>query len=148
MEIKIKILSNQDIEDFSELIDVFEAVFEMEDFVKPTDRYLQDILAKPNFFVLVAKAENEVLGGLTVYVLDQYYSPKPLAYIYDLAIAEAYQRKGIGKALMAYLSEYCKEKGFEEIFVQADRSDDYALDFYRHTKPSNEEDVVHFSYKL
>ncbi len=148
MKIDIKILSNQDIEDFSKLIDVFEDVFKMENFNKPDDKYLQQMLTKSNFFVLLAKAENKVLGGLTVYVLDQYYSHKPLAYIYDLAIAEAYQRKGIGTALIAYLSNYCKEKGFEEVFVQADRSDAYALDFYRQTKPSQEEDVVHFSYTL
>jgi aminoglycoside 3-N-acetyltransferase I len=38
--------------------------------------------------------------------------------------------------------------GFEEVFVQADEADDYALDFYRTTKPTNEEKVRHFYYSL
>ncbi len=105
-------------------------------------------MKKPNFLTLVAKAGSKVLGGLTVYILDQYYSKKPLAYIYDLAVLKKFQRRGIGKSLIKYLTDYCKENGFEEVFVQADRIDDYALNFYRSTKVTNEEDVIHFYYLL
>lgn len=88
------------------------------------------------------------MGGLTVYILDQYYSKKPLAYIYDLAVLKEFQRKGIGKQLIKHVVEYCAENGFEEAFVQADRADAYALDFYRLTNPTSEQDVVHFNYFL
>jgi aminoglycoside 3-N-acetyltransferase I len=148
MQTEIKILSHNDIDEFSELIDVFEDVFEMKNFSKPGDDYLHKILTKPDFFVLIAKANNKVVGGLTVYVFDQYYSKNPLAYIYDLAVLKDFQRKGIGKSLIKHLTEYCKKMGFDEVFVQADRIDDYALDFYRNTKPTNEEDVIHFYYSL
>ena len=148
MKTEIKILSNKDIEDFAELIDVFEEVFEMKNFVKPANNYLQKVLAKPGFLVLIAKAKGKVLGGLTAYTLDQYYSQKPLAYIYDLAVLKDFQRKGIGKMLMKCLAEYCQENGFDEMFVQADRVDKYALDFYRLVNPRNEEDVIHFTYSL
>ncbi|HYH56332.1 MAG TPA: GNAT family N-acetyltransferase, partial [Anseongella sp.] len=122
METEIKILSNDDIGDFSELIDVFEEVFEMKDFIKPDGGHLQKVLAKPNFLVLVAKAQGKVLGGLTAYILDQYYSRKPLAYIYDLAVLKNFQRKGIGKSLIGYLTDHGEKKSFDEIFVQADRA--------------------------
>jgi len=145
---EIKILSHNDINDFTQLIDVFEEVFEMKNFVKPGNKYLHKVLAKPGFLVLVAKANGKVLGGLTVYILDQYYSQKPLAYIYDLAVLKDFRRKGIGKMLIKRLTDYCKKNGFDEIFVQADRVDGYALDFYRLTNPTNEEDVVHFSYLI
>lgn len=148
MKIEIKILSDQDIDDFVELIRVFEDVFEMKDFIIPDSKYLRNILAKPNFLTLVAKDGGKVLGGLTVYIIDQYYSQKPLAYIYDLAVLKKYQRKGIGKTLIKYLTDYCKKNGFEEVFVQADRIDDYALAFYRSTNPTDEEDVAHFYYSL
>jgi aminoglycoside 3-N-acetyltransferase I len=148
MNLEIKLLSQQDIKDFIELIGTFEEVFEMKGFVRPSNEYLEIILTKPNFLSVVAKADNKVLGGLTAYILDQYYSEKSLAYIYDLAILNKYQRQGIGKALIKYFTEYCEENGFEEVFVHADRSDGYALDFYRSTKATKEEDVVHFSYTL
>jgi aminoglycoside 3-N-acetyltransferase I len=93
-------------------------------------------------------AEQKIIAGLTVYVLDLYYSEKPLAYIYDLAVLPEYQRIGVGKKLVGFTNEYCRQKGFEEVFVQADKADIHALDFYRSTGPTNEEPVIHFYYKL
>lgn len=100
MTAEIKILSDTDIDDFSELIDIFEDVFEMKNFIKPGNTHLQKVLATPGFLVLIAKESSKVLGGLTVYTLRQYYSQKPLAYIYDLAVLKDFQQKGIGKALI------------------------------------------------
>ena len=148
MDIQLKILTAQDIQDFSSLVDVFSEVFEMKDFTKPGNDYLQTILKKENFLAVVALSVNKVVGGLTAYILHQYYFKRPLAYIYDLAVLQSFQRKGIGQALIKYFTNYCKQKGFQEVFVQADRIDDYALDFYRKTNPTNEEDVVHFYYSL
>ena len=148
MEIQIKRMTHHDMDDFTELIDLFENVFDMRNFVRPDDEHLQNLLMNHNFLVLVAKADNKVLGGLTMYILDQYYSTKPLAYISDLAVLREYQRQGVGGMLIRYLTDYCRENNFEEVFVQADRVDDYALNFYRQTKPTAEEDVVHFYYSL
>lgn len=148
MEIQVKMLGHHEMDDFTALVDLFEEVFEMKNFIRPDQEHLQNLLMKANFLVMVAKAENKILGGLTVYVLDQYYSSKPLAYLYDLAVLSEFQRKGIGGALIHYLTDYCRENNFEEVFVQADRIDTYALDFYRQTKPTSEEDVVHFYYSF
>lgn len=148
MKVEIKILQQNNIDEFNELISVFEDVFKMEFFERPGRSHLEKLLNRKNFFAVVAHAEKKIIAGLTVYVLDQYYSEKPLAYIYDLAVMTEYQRKGIGKKLIGFTIEYCRQKGFEEIFVQADKVDDYAIDFYRSTKPTNEEQVVHFYYKL
>ena len=91
--------------------------------------------------------EGRVAGGLTSYLLQQYYSQSPLVYIYDLAVKTELQRKGIGKMLISGIAEYCKERGVAEVFVQADEADDYALDFYRSTGGIAEK-VVHFVYPL
>jgi len=65
-----------------------------------------------------------------------------------VAVLTEYPRKGVGRKLIAFTKEYCREKGFEEIFVQADKVDDYAIDFYRSTMPTTEEQVIHFNYSL
>jgi aminoglycoside 3-N-acetyltransferase I len=96
----------------------------------------------------VALKENEVVGGLTIYTLHQYYSEKPLAYIYDLAVKVELQRRGIGRKLIDAVRAECKTQGYEEVFVQADEADDYALDFYRLTGATAEEHVRHFCYTL
>lgn len=145
---EIKIIKPDELDELYDLIAVFENVFEMDPFKRPNDSHLQSLLNSETFFAVVARADNKIIGGLTVYVLDQYYAEKPLAYIYDLAVLTEYQRKGVGRKLIAFTNEYCSRQGFQEAFVQADKVDDYAIDFYRSTNPTAEEQVVHFSYNL
>lgn len=147
MPIEIKKLEAHNIEAFMELIRVFEDVFEMKTFSMPDRNYLRNLLVKDDFFVFVASSDKEIVGGLTAYTLQQYYSELPLVYIYDLAVKTAFQRKGIGSSLISGINNYCKERGVEEVFVQADEIDDYALEFYRSTGATAER-VVHFYYPL
>lgn len=141
-------MQTNNLADFKELISVFEVVFEMNDFQAPEDSHLQRVLNNENFLVFIARADEKIVGGLTVYVLDQYYSEKPLAYIYDLAVLTDCQRKGVGRKLIAFTNDYCRSSGFQEVFVQADKIDDYAIEFYRKTLPAIEEETVQFSYDL
>src|SRR5690606_7034167 len=133
MTVEIKRLDVGNIGSFQELLLVFEKVFEMEDFSMPNQDYLQRLLGKDGFHVFVAVLDERVVGGLTAHTLPQYYSTMPLVYIYDLAVATELQRKGIGKMLISCINDYCREIGVEEVFVQADEADAYALDFYRST---------------
>jgi aminoglycoside 3-N-acetyltransferase I len=148
MKAEIELLKSNDIDKLDELISVFENVFEMENFKRPSKTHFQKLLNKGNLLAVIAKTDNKIIGGLTVYLLDQYYSERPLAYLYDLAVLTEYQRKGIGKKLIEFLNKYCRSKRFEELFVQADKADDHATDFYRLTKPTREDQVVQFSYIL
>lgn len=141
-------LTTDDLDDFTKAVLLFEQVFEMENFRLPEAEHLKKVLAKENFFVFVARIKDKIVGALTGYVLEQYYSVRPLAYVYDLAVDESLQRKGIGRALIKAVNNYYREKGFEEVFVQADRIEDHAVNFYRSTQPSAEEDVLHFYYTL
>ncbi len=147
MKTDIVKLTYQDRGKFLELIRVFEDVFEMRNFLMPDEDYLQELLGKNDFLIFVALLDNKVVGGLTAYTLQQYYSKRPLVYIYDLAVKTEFQRQGIGTLLIASITSYCKEIGVEEVFVQADLEDDYALEFYRSTGAIAEQ-VVHFNYPL
>lgn len=147
MGITIKKLNTKDVERFQELIRLFEVVFEMKGFTMPDESYLQQVLENEGFFVFVALRDNKVVGGLTSYTLQQYYSKLPLVYIYDLAVETEFQRQGIGKMLISSLTKYCKEIGIEEVFVQADEEDRHAVNFY-HSTGGTAEKVVHFYYPL
>ncbi len=113
----------------------------------PGEIYLQQLLQKDDFFVFVALLNNKVVGGLTSYIMQQYYSTSPLVYIFDLAVKREYQFKGIGKKLIAGNNTYCKEIGAEAVMVQADEADDYAIKFY-HSTGATAEKVIHFDYPL
>lgn len=146
--IEILRLRPNELDKFQGLISVFEIAFEMKNFRRPGNLHLQKILAKDGFIAIVALQNNNVIGGLTIYMLDQYYSEKPLAYVYDVAVLPEYQRKGVGKKLIKFTNEFCKQMDFYEVFVQAEKEDGYVIDFYRLTNPSREGDVVQFSYLL
>jgi aminoglycoside 3-N-acetyltransferase I len=147
MQIETKRIAKDEIHQFTELIRLFEDVFEMKDFIIPSQSHLQQLLDKEDFFAFVALSDGKVVGGLTTYTLHQYYSERPLVYIYDLAVKREFQRRGIGKTLIDSLNKYRKGIGVEEVFVQADEVDAYALDFYRSTGARGEK-VVHFYYPL
>ncbi|MBL7747841.1 MAG: GNAT family N-acetyltransferase [Chitinophagaceae bacterium] len=106
------------------------------------------MLNKPDFLVLVARYGGMVIGGLTVYVLHSYYSAKPVAYIYDVGVRKDFQRKGTGIKLIEYLKTYCKEKGFDHAYVEAEADDQQAIDFYTKTKSDSSLHATHFTYEL
>jgi aminoglycoside 3-N-acetyltransferase I len=147
MQVIVTKLSRQDLDKFIELIHVFENVFEMENFKIPNKSHLKELLNNENFIVFVALLDNKVVGGLTAYTLQQYYSVLPLVYVYDLAINKELQRQGIGKKLINDLNSFCKLSNIEEVFIQAEIEDDYAIDFYRLTG-GQESNIINFSYKL
>lgn len=148
MNPEIQIIKSDKLEELKELITVFENVFELRNFKQPNDTHLQKLLDKETFFAVIAKTGNRIIGGMTVYVLHQYYSERPLAYIYDLAVLTAFQRQGIGKSLIGFTIGYCRQKGFEGLFVQAEKADAHAIDFYRSTETTTEDQVIHFNYTL
>ena len=147
MDIRVIKLNHNDIDKFIELIRVFEEVFEMKNLTIPDEKYLIKLLAKEDFFSFVAVLEDKVVGGLTTYTLKQYYSIAPLVFIYDIAVKTEVQRQGVGKLLISSLSGYCKDNGYEEMFVLADEIDNHAIEFYRSTG-ATEERVVNFNYTL
>ncbi len=99
MKVALAKLNPEDLDDFVNLIKVFEDVFEWEDFSFPPKNHLQKLLSKQNPLVFVAKVDNKIVGGLTAHILDRYDSEKPSAYIYDLAVLYLFQRKGFLTAI-------------------------------------------------
>lgn len=145
--IEVLKLTGKDLDKFIQLIELFETVFEMEDLQMPENEYLRGQLLKGDFLVFVARAGNKVVGGLTAYTWHQYYSKTTQVYIYDLAVKSTMQRKGIGKLLISAIRDYCKNIGVGEMYVQADKVDDHAIDFY-HSTGGTEREVIHFNYLL
>ncbi len=149
MQLRVNQIQDGQVDLFREVVALFHRVFEMKDTTFPPEAHLAGLLQRDDFLVFAAIHEElGVIGGLTAYVLHQYYNEKPLAYIYDLAVDGSIQRRGVGKTLIKVFKEHCSEAGFEEVFVQADRVDQHAVDFYRKTRPTEEEDVLHFYYTL
>lgn len=145
-DMDIKQLSSSDLSDFIALLRIFEVEFEWVNYKIPANDYLQQLLSSDNFLVFVVKSEGKLVGGLSAHILPSYEVDKSAAYIYDVAIAKAYQRKGFGAFLLAHFKDYCKQRGFFEMFVQADAADTHAINFYKKTNISSEMQAVHYAY--
>lgn len=108
----------------------------------PSDAHLRDLLARPHVIVLTASAGGELAGGLVAYELDKFEQARSEIYIYDLAVAEAWRRRGVATALIERLQEIAGLRGAWVIFVQADYGDDPAIALYE--KLGEREEVLHF----
>jgi aminoglycoside 3-N-acetyltransferase I len=138
-------VGKQEVQMFQMLIRLFQEMFDMKKTTSSTKSYLQDLLHRPGFIAFVAIREKKVVGGITAYVLPRYYSGYSEVFIYDLAVQPEFQRRGLGKKLIAALKKNCKENGIREIFVAAYEKDTPALDFYQSTDGKAEK-VIHFNY--
>jgi len=138
-------LKKHDSDTFKELVALFNKVFENKNKDIPKKSYLKKLLENPDFIVHVAMHNKKVVGGLTAFVLPKYYAKESEILLYDIAITEEFQRKGLGKLLLDSLLEHCKKNKISEVFVAAHKADKNALDFYVSTGGKAEQ-VVHFNY--
>jgi aminoglycoside 3-N-acetyltransferase I len=141
----IRLLDSDDVPLMESLIAVFgEAFGESDTYAakRPSANYLARLLGSDTFIALVALVGGKVVGGLAAYELRKFEQQRTEIYIYDLAVAEAYRRKGIASALIRELQRIGARRGAYVIFVQADHGDDPAIELY--TKLGTREDVLHF----
>lgn len=143
---EVKHLTKKDLSIFKSLVNMFNIVFEEDEPTIGSDANSLKLLSSKNFIALAAISENEVVGGLTAYELQMYYSDISEIFLYDLAVRPEYQRMGIGKALIQNLREYCVKNNIEMFFVMAQEEDEHAIEFYRSTGGKSEK-VVNFLYE-
>jgi len=93
--------------------------------------YAATLLARPEFWAMVALDGEEVVGGLTAHALPMTRSAEAELFIYDLAVRADRQRRGIGRALVLGTLDLAKAKGLRVAFVPAHDEDAHAIAFYR-----------------
>lgn len=95
------------------------------------DAYVDSLLARTDFWVFAAFSGTEVVGGITAHTLPMTRSESSEIFIYDVAVREDHQRRGIGRLLLGALRDAANAAGIDNVFVAADNEDEHALDFYR-----------------
>ena len=89
------------------------------------------MLARTDFWAVVAVDEGSVVGGITAHALPMTRDRSVELFIYDLAVRSDRQRQGIGRGLVSELLGLASAAGIKTSFVPADDEDSHALDFYR-----------------
>lgn len=108
----------------------------------PDDGYLARAFALETTIVLVAEHGDEVVAGLVAYELVKMEQARSELYIYDLAVAEPWRRRGVATALIGYLRRIASERGAWVVYVQADYADPPAIALYESL--GRREEVLHF----
>lgn len=82
---------------------------------QPSDAYLTRLLASDTFIAVAAFAADQMVGGLAGYVLPKFEQERSEFYIYDLAAAEEFRRRGIATALINTIRRIAEERGIHVI---------------------------------
>ncbi|PDW03257.1 AAC(3)-I family aminoglycoside N-acetyltransferase [Candidatus Viridilinea mediisalina] len=144
-DVRIQQLTAADQTRMGELLTLFgEAFDEVETYSgqRPSQAYMQRLLAQEHFIALVALRHDVVVGGIAAYELMKFEQERSEIYLYDLAVASEQRRQGIATALIHALQHLATQRGAYVIFVQADDGDDPAIALY--TKFGTPELVHHF----
>ena len=112
----------------------------------PDPAYLAGLLGLPHMHVLVAMDNATLLGGLVAYELPKIERSRSEFYLYDLAVAEPYRRRGVARALIERLREMARRSGAADLYVQADFGDDPAVALY--SRFGAPQPVMHFDLEL
>lgn len=71
------------------------------------------------------------VGHCWLGVQNEFFTHKPLAWIFDVTIRDGFRGRGIGRVLLHDMMARCKEKGFEQIGLQVMTHNTRAIEFYR-----------------
>ena len=141
----IKRLTPTDSVLFDQMLDLFAHAFDDPESyatARPSQSYRQKLLSRRENVALVATQQTQVIGALFAYELQKFEQERSEFYIYDLAVAPAWRRRGVATSLIRALGRIAKDAGGWVIFVQADHGDNPAIALY--TKLGAREDVLHF----
>lgn len=134
---------------FDGLLDLFAAAFDETDIPpakRPSAAYRRALLDRPGIVVLVAASGDEVIGGLVAHELPMIVQAGSELYIYDLAVAEPFRRRGIATALIAAAAAVARDRGASAMFVQTEADNAAAAALY--SRISHAEPVLQFDLPL
>lgn len=113
--------------------------------LQATREYLRDAR---NVFLLAVEGPTPV-GFLRATSLRQIKSRYPQMFLYEIGVTHGHRRRGVGRALVRWLLDYCRKNDFEEIFVLTSPGNRAAVRLYRATGALTETEADRmFVYRL
>jgi ribosomal protein S18 acetylase RimI-like enzyme len=114
----------------------------------PSQETIVKFLGNSQNILLSAEVDDALVGQVIDYILARWDKDEAMLFLYSIDVAETYQRKGIGTALIEAVRKISRVQGCSEAFVFTNCSNLAAMQLYQSTggKRSNPDDVVMFEY--
>ena len=109
----------------------------------PSCETLVRLLSRPDFHTVAALREDEAIGGLTAYELEMYTEAATELLVYEVGVAAAHRRQGVGRALIEFARNLCRSRSLSALYIPAMADDARAVAFYQATGLKRE-DVAWF----
>jgi GNAT superfamily N-acetyltransferase len=154
MEIQIRPLETEDVPYLSVLLE--ELNYLQAETVKTSREEHASILEQRFYMQLgignrdVFVAEHEsILGYIAVYWLEQVYLEQTECFVTDLFVAKMFQKQGITKKLLQFISKKAKERSCSLLHLQCERSEQASkLEIYSKCGWKEKKDLVIFKKDL
>jgi ribosomal protein S18 acetylase RimI-like enzyme len=98
--------------------------------------------------LIVASEDGVPVGYLVAYLIDRIDRNRKMMFFYEIGVAEAHRRRGIGKQMIAELKAICRQKDVLKMWVPTSRSNVAATRLYASTGglPISSDDEVTYTY--
>lgn len=83
--------------------------------------------------MIVAAEDGEPIGFAVAYLLDRINENHRMALFYEIEVAEAHRRRGVGRAMIETLKSMCGAEGVAKMWVQTSPSNEAAVALYPST---------------
>jgi ribosomal protein S18 acetylase RimI-like enzyme len=94
---------------------------------------LRHFLSRPENYLIVATEESKPVGYLVAYLLDRVDRVQTMMFFYEISVAEPYQRRGAGAAMIKLLKRFCQQEGVMKMWVHTNKSNLAAVRLYEAT---------------
>jgi ribosomal protein S18 acetylase RimI-like enzyme len=91
---------------------------------------LEAFLRNPANYYLVAESGGALAGFLTAHRLERADRDEAQMFVYEVGVAEAWRRRGVGAALLEEITRLARAAGMFEAFVLTSRDNDAARPLY------------------
>jgi ribosomal protein S18 acetylase RimI-like enzyme len=105
-----------------------------------------EVLEDERTIFLVAFEDGEPVGFVLAHHLPRRHDPPAKLLVYEVDVAEAHQRQGVGKALLAELAEIARERGIRHGWVLTDDDNAAGMALYRSAGGREPREVIEWEF--
>jgi GNAT superfamily N-acetyltransferase len=105
-----------------------------------------ELLEDERTIFLVAFEDGEPIGFVLAHHLPRRHDPSAKLLVYEVDVAEAHRRRGVGKALLAELARIAKERGIRRGWVLTDDHNEAGMALYRSAGGRDPREVIEWEF--